>query len=233
MLLSWGRELQFVCLACLPIPYINVYPFFFTFLFFYFMGYTCMEVRGKLTGAQISMSTMWDLGVKLSVQAWWWQTPLSTESSCQASTWCFNKNNVFLLAVSALGKLTSWTWHPSRAVWLSRQIRALSHDSPNRNQVTKIFFTQLSMLKRSDLQYVHTQIWSLWVQISVRQRKCWRENRSKGEDMSRKRLVNPKCLVLVIFKISYTVICFLSAWLSELCQPCPPCYWIARSHSSK
>lgn len=59
------------------------------------MGYTCMEVRGKLTGAQISMSTMWDLGVKLSVQAWWWQTPLSTESSCQASTWCFNKNNVF------------------------------------------------------------------------------------------------------------------------------------------
>lgn len=45
-----------------------------------------------------------------------------------------------LIAVSVLGKLTSWTWHPSRAVWLSRQIRALPHDSPNRNQVMKIFF---------------------------------------------------------------------------------------------
>lgn len=36
MLLSWGRELQFVCLACLPIPYINVYPFFYIFILLFY-----------------------------------------------------------------------------------------------------------------------------------------------------------------------------------------------------
>lgn len=123
MLLSWGRELQFVCLACLPIPDINAYPFFHIYILSFYGVHMCGGIQ--LTGAQISMSTTCDLGVKLSCRSWCWQAPLSTGSSCQASTWCFNKNSAFPSNCLGLGKLTSWTWHPLRAVWVSRQIRAL------------------------------------------------------------------------------------------------------------
>lgn len=178
MLLSWGRELQFVCLACLPIPDINAYPFF-TFIFFYFMGYTYVEVYSLQElkspcpprGTWGSSSVV-GLGVgKHLYPPGHLARPVPGALIRIVSS---------LPAVSALGKLTNWTWHPLRAVWLSRQIRALSMILQTGTKWWRFFFTPLSML-RSGLRDVHTQIWSLLMKISVRQRKCWRESRSKGE----------------------------------------------------
>lgn len=238
MLLSWGRELQFVCLACLPIPDINAYPFF-TFIFFYFMGYTYVEVY-SLQELKCPCPPRGTWGSSSVVGLGVGKHLYPPGHLARPVPGVLIRIVSSLPAVSALGKLTNWTWHPLRAVWLSRQIRALSMILQTGTKWWRFFFHPVVNAKKWTTRCPYPNLKSFGENKCSPKEMLKREQKQRGGTWVGMSLVKP---LSTWFEASWRSAIASppqsTQWYasslpgpSELCQPCPPC-WIARSHSSK